>query len=267
MKRLLIPALLFAVPAFAQQGPRAPDPNLADPDGTYVVCLEIATLRPEQGIEMAGKWVGLGGGENARHCQAVALIGLEEYAEAGSRLEELAEKSIQDNGVRAAMLSHAGQAWLLGGEPERANAALTTALQIVPKGGRLHADILVDRAAALAEAQNYWEAIDDLNEALEMNPANSDALAFRASAYRYVDAPDLALDDAERAVEAGPQNANAYLERGNLYRLKGRNDDARQDWIKVLEISADGDAADAARANIERMDVNPDAPFKSNPPN
>lgn len=237
-------------PAMAQ----TPSPDLMKPAETYKFCLDMARSYPEQGFEFAGKWVGLSGGEPAKHCRAVALLGLREFNEAATRLEELAQGSKQDNTVRAGMLAQAAQAWLLGGQTERAYAAQTSALQLLPRD----VSILMDRAATLAEAKNYWQAIDDLNVVLGIEPKNVDALAFRASAYRMVEADDLAFDDAERAVTLDPNNISALLERGNLHRMKGRNAQARKDWMKILEITSDGEAAKAARANIEKLDVNPE---------
>jgi tetratricopeptide (TPR) repeat protein len=247
---IMIAALLGGVQAMAQ----TPAPDLMKPAETYKFCLDMARAYPEQGFEFAGKWVGLSGGEPAKHCRAVALLGLREYGEAATRLEELAQASKQDNKIRAGMLAQAAQAWLLGGETERAYAAQTSALQLMPRD----VSILMDRAGTLAEAKNYWQAIDDLNVVLEIEPQNADALAFRASAYRMVEADDLAFDDAERALGLDPSNISALLERGNLHRMKGRGDLARRDWMKILELAPDGDAATAARANIEKLDVNPE---------
>jgi tetratricopeptide (TPR) repeat protein len=250
---VVLVAALSSAPAAAQVG--APDPILEDPEATYGLCLDTARAYPEQGFELAGKWAALGGGEPARHCRAVALIGLREYAEAGASLEDLAQASKREARVRAGMLAQAAQAWLLAGDTGRAHAAQTAALQLAPGD----ADLLIDRAMTLAEAKNYWEAIDDLNAALAARPDDADALAFRASAYRMVEADDLALEDAERAVALAPGNLNARLERGILYRLQGRDAEARADWLKILELAPDGEPARLARENIERLDVKPDA--------
>src|SRR5437868_443715 len=101
----VIATLFLTAPAWAGEAVQlAPDPDPSDPQKTYVVCLELAAARPEAGIEMAGKWRGLGGGEPADHCAAVALIGLKDYFEAAKRLEDLATSSKQSAGLRAGML-------------------------------------------------------------------------------------------------------------------------------------------------------------------
>ncbi len=240
----------------------APDPDLRNPAMTYHVCLDLTRNQPEKAIELAGKWLGLGGGEGAGHCQALALIGLKEYGEGATRLEALAERSTQESRVRANMLAQAGQAWILQGDPSRAYAAQTAALKVVVRGSPQHAEILLDRAGTLAEAGKYTEVLTDIDAALVIIPKSADALAFRASANRSRGKVDEALGDAERAVAADNTNLSALLERGNLYRMKKRLPEARKDWFRILELDPQSPAADAARANIERIDVDAGAAVK-----
>jgi len=246
--------------AVAQQSSPAtvqplPVPDLENPEITYQGCLSMARETPERGFEFSGMWLGLNGGEPARHCQAVALIGLNAFGEAATRLEEMAEDSNESTVVRAGLLAQAGQAWVLEGELERAYAAQTTALDLLPLIDRRRIGVLIDRASTLASVQNYWEALDDLNDVIAADPDNADALAFRASAYRYVNALELAMEDANRALRVDPDNAAALLERGNIHQTNGEKTAARQDWLTAIQLDPDSPAAVTARANIERLDV------------
>jgi tetratricopeptide (TPR) repeat protein len=263
MRCAILLTLLLPLGAFAADLPPslqpAPDPDLNRPISTYQTCLGLARTQPDKGIELAGKWVGLGGGEPAKHCQALSLVGLKEYGEGASRLEELAVKSQQEAPVRASMLAQAGQAWLMQGDPTRAYAAQSLALKMVAQGSKQNMEILIDRAGTLADAGKYKEVIADVDSALRIEPANATALAYRAAAQRYLGDYDEALIDAESAVRVDPKHIGALLERGNLYRMKKRLPEARQDWLRILEIDPDSAAADAARLNIEHMDVDPHA--------
>lgn len=238
--------------------PAPPTPSLAPEEApvNYQLCLSTARSYPEQGFELAGRWVGLGGGEPAKHCEAVALIGLHQYAEAAHRLEELEGASKQGADIRAGMLAQAGQAWFLGDDNEHAYADQTAALKIAPQNSAQAATILTDRAATLADSGKYDDAVVDLTAALAIQPQNADALTFRANAYRDLDKTDLALADAEHAVALDGNNVDARLMRGILYLLAGRGADARQDWLKILQIAPKSDAARSARDNLERLDVN-----------
>ncbi len=265
MRRYLVVAALLATShAWAAESlppntQLAPDPDLARPNRTYQECLALARTKPDKGIELAGKWVGLGGGEPAKHCQALSLVGLGEYGEGARRLEELGKRSQQEATVRASMLAQAGEGWRLQGDLTRAYAVQSLALKVVPQGSKQHMEILLDRAGTLADATKYKEVIDDVDDALRIDPANSTGWAYRAAAHRYLGEEDEALKDAENAVRMGPTNQAALLERGNLYRMKKRLEAARTDWLKILEIDPDTAAADAARLNIEHMDVDPHA--------
>ncbi len=158
-----------APPAGKEADPTAPTKNAGEgiDDATqYRHCIALARQKPDDGWEEALAWSSLGGGEPARHCGAIALIGLRQYEEGASRLEGLAAISHADAKLRAGMLAQAGQAWLLAKNPERANAAQTAALKLVPGAP----DLLVDRAQSFAEAKNYREALTDLDQALVAAP-------------------------------------------------------------------------------------------------
>jgi tetratricopeptide (TPR) repeat protein len=216
----------------------------------YDQCIAAAMRDPKIGFERAIAWNSLGGGVAARHCVAVALYGLRHFGEAALRLERLAQEN-KDAGLRVSLLGQAGNAWLMAGEFERANAALSAGLELAPD----NIDLLIDRSLVLAEARNYWETVDDLNRALDIDPDNTDALIFRASAYRYLDSLDLAADDVNRALELRGDHVAAFLERGNIRRLQGDDAGARDDWLRAIKLAPNSPAAGAARRNLEKMDI------------
>ncbi len=217
----------------------------------YGACMALVQRDAEEAFESALAWRDMGGGDAASHCIAAALLGLKKYAEAARRFETLAQEIKATPPLRADLLAHAAQAWLLDEKPERAESVLTAALKLDPKA----ADLLMDRAVARAAMKFYWEAVDDLNRAVELDPGRADAFVFRASAYRYLDSLVLAETDVERALALDTLHPEGLLERGIVRRLKGDDDGARRDWLKVLTIVPGTSAARAAQANLERMDV------------
>lgn len=240
----LVLALAFAAsPALAQQVTEAQ---------MYRDCMRLAAEQPKEAWEKAGQWIGLAGGEPARHCAAVALIGLEEFKEAAERLEMLATTSTREPEVRAGMLAQAAQAWMLDGNLERANAAQTTALELTPDDPAL----LVDRAVTLGSARNYTDALADLNRALEIDPDRIDALVYRATALRYLDQPEPARADIDRALTLDPNDAGALLEKGILARLAGDDAGARQAWKTLLSVAPpDSPEALQAQDNIAKLEL------------
>ena len=116
-------------------------------------------------------------------------------------------------------------------------------------------ELLLDRAITRASVGDYWDAIDDLNRAIDMDPQRVDALIFRATAWRKLDNLNLAHDDVARAAEIAPGNVDALLERGNIRLLRGDRAAAAADWQRVVELNAKSPAADAARDNLAKLNA------------
>jgi tetratricopeptide (TPR) repeat protein len=223
----------------------------------YTRCMEAARERPQAALDEANAWRIAGGGHPAEHCADVALIGLGRYAEAAGKLEALADTMTKGpTELRAQVLDQAGQSWLLAGEPARAATVLSTALALTPDD----ADLLIDRAEALAGEKNYREAVADLDAALKLDGKRVDALVFRASAHRSLEAYDQARRDIDAALRLAPDQPDALLERGNIRGITGDEAGARKDWQRVAQVAPNSAAEGAARANLAKLDGTPTAP-------
>ena len=218
----------------------------------YAACMALARKDPKAAHESALAWRKKGGGDAAIHCVAVALLGLGQYGQVGPMMEELAARTGESRvALKAGLLGQAANAWLITGQPQRAENLLTDALKLVPRD----VEIMLDRSIARAALGKYWEALDDLNEALEQNPDRADALIFRASAWRHVDALELAETDIAVALKIRPDYPDGLLERGLIRKARGDRAGARADWRRVIEIAVEGPLTEAARRNLEAMDV------------
>ena len=218
----------------------------------YQSCMALARAKPSEGFEAAIAWRDEGGGAAARHCTAIALVGLDQLDEAAQRLEDLA-KNMSGFGAleRAAVLGQAGQVWLRLGESTRAYAVLTAALTLDKDNSALW----LRRGEVLARAGEYWDAIDDFGAALDRDSRSLDALLFRAAAYRLLGVADLAADDVARALSFDPNNPDALTELGMVRKNNGDLDGARQAWLAAINTAPGSLAADAARAALARLDV------------
>jgi tetratricopeptide (TPR) repeat protein len=243
--------------AVPDAAPQDRDPRV-DAAERYAACLEMARREPDKAIERARTWQDTGGGDPARHCEAIAHMTRGDYHRAGRMLEDLARTMSRDIGAqpRVNALSQASRAWLLGERPARAEAAATQALEMQPDD----AELLLDRAHARFQAGAYWETIDDLNRALEIAPDRADLYVYRGSAYRYVDAPTMARENLERALEIDPGNVEALFELGALARIRGDTAAARERWMAVIRRAPESSLAQAARENLQQMDVQVDDP-------
>ncbi len=221
----------------------------------YQACMRLVNVDPDTAFEKALQLQDRGFGAPARHCAAAALAAGGHHAEAAKRFEALAGDMPETTpaSIVANVLGHAGLSWLSAGDPGRAYAVQSAALDIAPRS----ADILTDRAVALAELDRLWESVDDLNAALNLDPGRVDALVLRASAYRQLEVLDLAMESVTRALAIDPDNPEGLLERGIIHRLDGDLDAARADWIALIEAHDGRPAAEMARKNLDRLDFGP----------
>ena len=220
------------------------------PAREYRKCMALARANPELGFGRATSWLGLGGSDAAHHCQAVALVQLGQYGEGARRFEALAQAIRAAAPFRAELFAQAAQAWLLAGQPARAEDVLTSALGLDANNPELY----VDRAQAAAALGNWKPAADDLSRALAIDPGLVDALVFRASAHRHLGRAADAEADAEQALRLDPGNAEASLESGILHRQAGRKAESRARWLAVIRGAPGTPAARLAREYLQRMD-------------
>lgn len=225
----------------------------------YRLCLERVEIAPDAAFEDALAWRDRGGGVPARHCAALALVAIGKHGPAATRLEKLADAPAAV-AMRPALLGQAGNAWLLAGRADRAYALFSAALINLASEDDWaeRSEVLIDRARALAELQQWAAAEADLTKALTFDPARADAYIFRATARRFQDRQKLALEDVELALAIAPDSSEARLERGILHRLQGADAAARADWLAVISADPDSLTAEAARRNLELLDVRVD---------
>lgn len=254
MTRLISIASLAALALLAPLSGAQAEPFDFARQQEYDDCMTLARRVPADGYESALAWESQGGGDPARHCAAVALIGLGKFAEAGERLESLASGMAEKRPELAAgAFAQAGQAWTMAGETRRSLDAAAAGLKLAPED----VDLLLDRAIAYATLGEFEAAVADLNRSQTLAPERADVLIYRASAWRFLDDLAKARADIDAALALEPENAEALLERGNIRRLTSDPAGARHDWLQVVALAAGTPAGDAAKANLEKLDATP----------
>jgi tetratricopeptide (TPR) repeat protein len=244
-----IVVLHLATAASAAEAPRGG--SKASAGNRYYACMDKVRSDASKALQTAEAWRKQGGGEAARHCAAAAEMELGRFAEAGEMLHALARNGSQDSPIlRASLYGQAAHAWLAADMPDRAEAASTDALTLVPRD----AGLLVLRARARAGQRRFGEAISDLDQAIAIDPKLADAYVFRASALRQEKALDSAAADLDQALALDPRHPEALLERGIVRRLSGDDAGARADWQTLIAADPKTPAAESARLNVERMD-------------
>ncbi|HEY4136805.1 MAG TPA: hypothetical protein VGO34_16500, partial [Alphaproteobacteria bacterium] len=161
----------------------APTMNIDEHNADYAACLALAAQNPDAAIARAKSWWESGANFAARHCLGIALAQKQQYVQAGKIFEDLAADGQQPVApLKADLYGQAGQAYYLAGLNDRAIGAFDRALALKPRDP----DLLIDRAVARDDADKHFEAIDDLNVAIEEAPDRAEAWLYRAAAYRHV---------------------------------------------------------------------------------
>lgn len=217
----------------------------------YRTCLAAASgSNPVFALGDAESWAKSGGGLPARHCAALALVGLKRYAEAGRQLDKLAaDRAVPDVAFRAELFDQAGNAWLLAGDGAHAVQSFSAALSLSADD----ADLFADLARAHAMRKNWHEVDLDLNAALQLQPRRADLLVLRASARRALQRYDDARRDLVAALKLKPNDTGALMESGLLRRQVGDIGGARRDFEAVLKAAPTGAAAQDARNNLDAL--------------
>jgi len=233
--------------------PLPPDIPRLSAGPQYDECLGLLRQDPEGALSFAESWEAAQGGEGAKHCAALALLGMGETEKAAERLELLGRNSAGSATARAAIFAQAVQAWMLANQSGRAYAAATMGLTLVPAD----LDLMLDRAVALGTLGRFADALEDLGRVLDADPERAEAWVFRAAALRHLDRAEQAGAAVDRALRLAPENAEALLERGIIRQLRGDVRGARADWERAIEVAPDSAAADLAQQNLALNEAGP----------
>lgn len=227
------------------------DPSLGG-GNRYDRCLNLIKSNAREAQSAAEAWHAAGGGPAALHCDALALTALHRYGEAAVKLDQaaiIAPAGQRD--LRIALYDQAGNAWLLAGEPQKAEVSIDTALTLAPGDE----DILFDRARARAARKDWQGAEADLSRLLRTDPDRADAWVLRASARHAEGRRAEAGADIAHALEVYPDYPEALVERGAMKFEAGDTTGARADWQTVIHDAPNGDAAAAARQHLSELDA------------
>jgi len=208
-------AALLLVQALAASSPAAPTIGQSADRERLKTCVAAVDADADAGYETARQWIAEAHVREAYMCQAIADLARNKADLAARQFESLSLDAADDRD-RAAMLSRAGNAWLVARDAGRAKQSFDRALQITPSD----ADLLIDRARARAMAREWGPAEADLSSALDARPNDGLALRLRAEARMRQSAFDLAEKDARDAAALEPKNVEALLTLGRAREAK-----------------------------------------------
>jgi len=98
--------------------------------------------------------------------------------------------------------------------------------------------------SAKYQLKNYKAAVQDFNQAIELENEYSDAYYVRALCYGNLNKYDKALNDFNKVIELKPNYKDAYINRGfYVFEKTGDFEGAISDYNKFLELNGDDDNA------------------------
>jgi len=255
MLRAAVVVCLFCAglaPVLAKNLSLLDDPSLGK--DRYGRCIELGKRSPGTAVDQANGWYADGGGAAALHCEALALVDLQRYAEAAEKLTLAAgEGTLGAAPARVDLLDQAGNAWLLAGQAEKADASFSAALAVAPK----NSDVLTDRARARGMRKDWSGAVSDLTTVLALDPDRADVLVLRASALHAEGKTQDAKADIDHALRIYPDYPEALIERGNMKFESGDQAGARADWQAVIAAAPGTDAAASAEQRLKSVAEKP----------
>lgn len=96
-------------------------------------------------------------------------------------------------------------------------------------------DIYYLRAQSNAELGNLREAIEDLSEALRLDPTDTKVLSLRAEFISESGKDDLSIKDFSQAINQNPNEWTNYQQRGNAYLKLGKYKEAMDDFTEIIK--------------------------------
>ncbi|MEM9232830.1 MAG: hypothetical protein AAGA69_01165 [Pseudomonadota bacterium] len=195
----LIPVLILAAGVTVQ-------------DRSYETCTDLVQADPMAALDYAEAWQTEGGGAPARHCVAIATLGLGRPASAGAMLARLADEETYDAGVAARLYIQAAEALMAGGRREQAFLALKGAYEKAPDTPEVHMS-----AAAIYATGSEWEGVILTLDALaRFADLSADAYALRGRARFEREQYAASARDVSKALSLDPYLVDAIVLRGDL---------------------------------------------------
>jgi tetratricopeptide (TPR) repeat protein len=109
------------------------------------------------------------------------------------------------------------------------------------------------RAFSYANDQRFQDALNDLGEAIKINPRDARAYEQRAAIEMKINDYDKAVADYGEAIKANPGEIKNHLYRGYIYELRGDLQNAMADTEAALKISSKNKEAVERKQRLQKI--------------
>lgn len=197
-------------------------------------CLKKISTNAVEAYEYALSWEDRSGGDNARLCQAQAMVALQNYQAAAAQFHKVALSTQEKQpAIAVELFSRSGHAYLLSEEYPQAIASFKLAHLLVPDDS----EILFDLASATYLEGQYQQALSYfLKVEATSLPENQqeDFFVTFGRAYESFGQKDQALKVFKEGLKEIEDGAYLKLHSARILILEGKKEDARH-FLKELE--------------------------------
>jgi tetratricopeptide (TPR) repeat protein len=116
------------------------------------------------------------------------------------------------------------------------------------------------RAFSFANDQRFQDALNDLNEAIKINPRDARAYEQRAAIEMKINDYDKAVADYGEAIKANPGEIKYHLYRGYIYELRGDLPNAMAETDAALKINSKNKEAVERKQRLQKIQSQNAAP-------
>lgn len=205
-------ALFVATPVLAQQNLTAFTQAPA-----YKECAALAGSNPIEAERKALQWLQIDDGVGPHHCMAMALYGQRRFVEAADRLGVVRGKiPAEQVALRSYVTRQASKAWVDAGRLDMAIDTLGSQINDMGSlrgnnatSASMTSELLLDRARLRITYGQLAPAVQDLDHAVSLTPANEDVLVERALAFEALGDTPLAKQDIATVLKLNPANGKA----------------------------------------------------------
>jgi len=230
------------------QAQQPPGPAPETEEGRAAQCQAAVRRSPQEALATANRWRAAGGGLHARQCIGLAYVELAQWTSAATTFEQAAQEADRGADPRAVdFWVQAGNAWLAGGDGDRAIAALDTALASQQLTPELCGEARLDRARALVAQDKLPAAREDLDRALDLVAGDPMAWYLSAALARRQGDYARARADIARARQLAGDNPDIMLLAGTIAGQAGDMAEAERIYRLVADGAPETDAGRAAR--------------------
>jgi tetratricopeptide (TPR) repeat protein len=165
----------------------------------------------------------------------------------------IAQSAQQEGNQEAAKIAREGSQAAKDQDWGKAIERLRKAAEMDRKYTQSLAIVYQQRAFSYANDQRFQDALNDLGEAIKINPRDARAYEQRAAIEMKINDYDRALADYEVAIKINPDEIKYHLYRGYIYELRGDIQNAMADTEAALKISSKNKEAVARKQRLQKI--------------